>query len=754
MAAVDDRQSARSELMRERARDLNENAISGRAFGGLTVVNRRHLTVVSGIDCLDGACTYVLCAKSSWGRGWAYVQDMGYHADLLANPELLTARSSPSEPITALDGRYGAILPHAPAIITTPNASWLPLPPRAATQIVQRRADFRYGPEDPILFPQMAVYEAPHLPCILRYRPPSDLGSELDSLWVDPMPVIDWVEDLTFRRGFGRASTIFSSRLVSGFAYLRSCFETGSLNAGIMAIYNTEAAKLSLISANLRFLHQPFGRFSLLLRDYQRTALELLAIYAYHTIVEPARRGVTSLLTEKPDLHDDFMGCITYDLALVNLYMRVGVPVWLIRPTEDLGSVRVDELRTLMDPRYSTVTAICPQFPDVLWEGDASSNEKYACLRRAAERSQGNFRSPMTMPFFAVARPTVPLPSASTSTRPTASRAKGKGKGNTVTKKLVYPVHALLPPISPAWLAAAESIDEESYACSEKPAEQYFLPQPQMFTNVGQPAKSLEMLQKWLRIRPVAIGVAQSNSPHVMSHQAWREWINACVVRLPDVKDMSRHGWRHQAWKEEVDKLVTAAETEMTVELLEVGMWNGRPLTSTTTENGKRDVLEIVWEANELAFRMELASLCLHLCRPEHVDSRKFMQAVSLCFPLGDAPLGLVDLGQANQGLADPDWWSRARFVYALKKVMDLWRISSPYPAPDSDVQFGKTGFTREEMEAFTATIFAHYIGNFFQVFGRPPRLPMNLPFQPQTSWVPPVYVNQRGKADRWVPRL
>ncbi|KAF9024503.1 hypothetical protein BDZ89DRAFT_1186874 [Hymenopellis radicata] len=201
---------------------------------------------------------------------------------------------------------------------------------------------------------------------------------------------------------------------------------------------------------------------------------------------------------------------------------------------------------------------------------------------------------------------------------------------------------------------------------------------------------------------------------------------------------------------EEVDKLVTAAETEMTVELLEVGMWNGRPLTSTTTENGKRDVLEIVWEANELAFRMELASLCLHLCRPEHVDSRKFMQAVSLCFPLGDAPLGLVDLGQANQGLADPDWWSRARFVYALKKVMDLWRISSPYPAPDSDVQFGKTGFTREEMEAFTATIFAHYIGNFFQVFGRPPRLPMNLPFEPQTSWVPPVYFNQRGKADRW----
>ncbi|KAF9020503.1 hypothetical protein BDZ89DRAFT_1138601 [Hymenopellis radicata] len=392
---------------------------------------------------------------------------MGYHTDLLANLELLIARSAPSEPITTLDGRYGAILPHAPAIITTPNASWLPLPPRAANQIVQRRADFRYGPEDPILFPQMAVYDAPHLPCILRCRPTSDLGSELDSLWVDPMPVIDWVEDLTFRRGFGRASTIFSSRLVSGFTYhrncfetdslnagimaiYRNCFETDSLNAGIMAIYNTEAAKLSLIFANLRFLHQPFGRFSLLLRDYQRTALELLAIYAYHTIVEPARYGITSLLTEKTRLTRQFHG------------------VHHLRPCPHLGSVRVDELRTLRDPRYSTVTAICPQFPDVLWEGDASLNAKYTCLRRAAERSQGNFRSPITMPFFAVARPTVPLPSASTSTRPTASHAKGKGKGNTVTKKLVYPVHALLPPISPAWLAAAESIDEESYACSEK----------------------------------------------------------------------------------------------------------------------------------------------------------------------------------------------------------------------------------------------------------------------------------------------
>ncbi|KAF9008133.1 hypothetical protein BDZ89DRAFT_1144323 [Hymenopellis radicata] len=469
---------------------------------------------------------------------------------------------------------------------------------------------------NPILFPQMAVYDAPHLPCILRCRPISDLGSELDSLWVDPMPVIDWIG--------------------LRFAYLRNCFETGSLNAGIMAIYNTEAAKLSLISANLRFFinHLAASPYS------SATTSALPWSSSRYTPITPSSSlqeyGITSLLTEKPDLHDDFMGCITYDLALVNLYMRVGVPVWLIRSTEDLGA---------------TVTAICPQFPDVLWEGDASSNEKYASLRRAAERSQGNFRSPMTMPFFAVARPTIPLP--------------------------VLRLRLVLLPHAPK--ARARAIP-------------YFLPQPQMFTNVGQPAKSLEMLQKWLRIRPVAIGVAQSNSPHVMSHQAWREWINACVVRLPDVKDMSRHGWRHQAWKEEVDKLVTAAETEMTVELLEVGMWNGRPLTSTTTENGKHDVLEIVWEANELAFRMELASLCLHLCRPEHVDSRKFMQAVSLCFPLGDAPLGLVDLGQANQGLADPDWWSRARFVYALKKVMDLWRISSPYPAPDSDVQFGKTG--------------------------------------------------------------
>ncbi|KAF9025943.1 hypothetical protein BDZ89DRAFT_1040266 [Hymenopellis radicata] len=374
-----------------------------------------------------------------------------------------------------------------------------------------------------------------------------------------------------------------------------------------MAIYNTEATKLSLISTNLRFLYQPFGRFSLLLCDYQCTALELVAIYAYHTIVEW---------------------------------------FWLIRPTKDLGSVHMDELRTLMDPQNST-------------EEDASSNEKYACLRRVAERSQGNFRSPMTMPFFAIARPTIPLPSASTSTCPTASRAKGKGKGNTTAN--VYQ----------CWAAG------------------------EITGNASEVAKDMACCDR--------CGSVELPARHVASGVAG---VDQHMRGAADVKDMTRHRWRHQAWKEEVDKLVTAAETEITVELLEVGMWNGRPLTSTTTENGKHDVLEIVWEANELAFRMEL----------EHVDSRKFMQAVSLCFPLGDAPLGLVDLGQANQELADPDWWSRAQFVYALKKVMDLWRISSPYPAPDSDVQFGKTGFTREEIEAFTAIIFAHYIGNFFQV--------------------------------------
>ncbi|KAF8904938.1 hypothetical protein CPB85DRAFT_1437579 [Mucidula mucida] len=143
----------------------------------------------------------------------------------------------------------------------------------------------------------------------------------------------------------------------------------------------------------------------------------------------------------------------------------------------------------------------------------------------------------------------------------------------------------------------------------------------------------------------------------------------------------------------------------------------------------------------------------MHLCRPETLQSQIFWDSICHCFPLGDASLGFVDPGHVNQGLANIDWWKRAEFVYTLKRVTDLWKVDSLVDEAEADREFERQGFTPEEMESFTSTIFKHYIGNFFQVFGRPPWLPMNLPFQPETTLVLPAVYDRRVGDDKWLPR-
>ncbi|KAF8900581.1 hypothetical protein CPB85DRAFT_1325484, partial [Mucidula mucida] len=95
---------------------------------------------------------------------------------------------------------------------------------------------------------------------------------------------------------------------------------------------------------------------------------------------------------------------------------------------------------------------------------------------------------------------------------------------------MIYPVHTLLPPISPTWLSVAEALDEKHFACTGKPREQYFFPVPQLFTNVGLPSKTQTYLGNWLRLQTIVIGVAQLSTPYVMSHQAWRRWLEFCEL--------------------------------------------------------------------------------------------------------------------------------------------------------------------------------------------------------------------------------
>lgn len=85
--------------------------------------------------------------------------------------------------MTGIDGNVAGIW--GDAIITTPNQSFVPEVPLRCSVSVHLRRDFRFGPDDPTLWPQAYLKKFPHLGCICRK--PFDKLDELGMMWWDPL---------------------------------------------------------------------------------------------------------------------------------------------------------------------------------------------------------------------------------------------------------------------------------------------------------------------------------------------------------------------------------------------------------------------------------------------------------------------------------------------------------------------------------------------------------------------------------------
>ncbi|KAK7025383.1 hypothetical protein VNI00_016019 [Paramarasmius palmivorus] len=81
--------------------------------------------------------------------------------------------------------------------ITSPNDFHIPEPPVGSTRDLYRRADGRYGLDDPIQHPQPFNSRSPYLPCIPA-RPLNDVypfWTDISSLWKVDTPSLGVYED-------------------------------------------------------------------------------------------------------------------------------------------------------------------------------------------------------------------------------------------------------------------------------------------------------------------------------------------------------------------------------------------------------------------------------------------------------------------------------------------------------------------------------------------------------------------------------
>ncbi|PPQ83967.1 hypothetical protein CVT24_008299 [Panaeolus cyanescens] len=248
---------------------------------------------------------------------------------IMANPSksILLAHRNPTAPLTAYDGKVGALI--GKYIYTTPNETFIPHPP-IGNRHVRVREDYRFGPDDHTLWPQPYSSTYPHLGAIPRR--PEDVHNALSIMWYDPLqadfdPVEGGIVD-----GIGKLNpTLLASKIEPLVQSLQNRFDQwyasipGDKPVKKFVGVLERAMHYTLIRLKAHIATWHHIRFSL--TELQRYYLELLGCLNYLEIYKPHMDSQQSSL---PPLAN-CLGVYTNQVRVVEEFVAAGLPVWFTR---------------------------------------------------------------------------------------------------------------------------------------------------------------------------------------------------------------------------------------------------------------------------------------------------------------------------------------------------------------------------------------------------------------------------------------
>ena len=331
---------------------------------------------------------------------------------------------------TSLDARVGGVSRSYPFVITSANAEYIPAPFLGNTQSVYLRADYRYGPEDHIQWPQTFIPEYGHHLCIERRNDEGPLAG----LWSTPSKEFDFQIDHAVAHGIGLLSSRFFAEVQT--AVQEACDEHAGFNAPADSVlFNRYRAVLAYFETSLQHTPLPYLRTLLILRLYQRTALELRAYQCYMKDVWPILADKVSLPTRPIPAKTQWMGAFTSHSGVAHKLFMSGCPVWLIREAKHARSFRCLKVLPLQEPGEHGIILHEHErrhgrFPPI-FDGSPSSRDKYHRMHMWTSNHAVTFEDPYVRSLSLAPRPTGPLPLPSTSSRPVqlgSSSSQRKGK--------------------------------------------------------------------------------------------------------------------------------------------------------------------------------------------------------------------------------------------------------------------------------------------------------------------------------------
>jgi hypothetical protein len=327
-------------------------------------------------------------------------------------------------------------------VCTTPNQTRIFLPSFQKSE-VKLRADIRYGPDDPMLWPQPWVDLYCHLGAIPRK--PDDPNDRLSIMWWDPTLDDFKSSGGSLVDGLGELSGSKLLSLQSRMSNMEDRIEDHK-----RAFPNTNSLLLLLARAmqdafaRLHSLKTTLTEMRVGVAEFQRYYLELYGCLDYLEIYKPRMEGL------KPPAESvaNCMGTITNVPSTVQDFYTAGLPVWFLRPSTVWDSpVRCNILETVtpLDPGdVLCVSEHYPPFPAIFYGSATDPKRHGACY--AHSRKWLVFKDPfgdltsqsiqfcltyLLTTFKGTMSSTVPassgksaLPSQSTSSSPPASSSQ------------------------------------------------------------------------------------------------------------------------------------------------------------------------------------------------------------------------------------------------------------------------------------------------------------------------------------------
>ncbi|KAF8803443.1 hypothetical protein BYT27DRAFT_7260182 [Phlegmacium glaucopus] len=576
---------------------------------------------------------------------------------------------------------------------------------------VYLRSDFRYGPDDPTLWPQPYLLEYPHLGTIPRR--PEDSNDSLSIMWWNPTRedfrpldngVLDGLGQLSISK-YWMFEGMMKEMQERIFEYRKKCHPNPP-NSLLLLL----ATAMSSACICIGSLKSAFGQMRFNVTEFQHYYLKIRALLDYLEIYKPRMDGLQPAATTVANC----IGAFTNTLRVAQYFFTAGLPVWVIRPWKT-GPFPYNILAVV--PPLNPADSLCisqhePPFP-VIFRGFMNTCEKHDTLHTYS-RTWLVFKDPFQDdPASKDLGPTT--------SKPQTIQSAGRDKFSPLDSSLSpFPISA--------WSAALRDVDQSpSHLVEISKASTHFghyvFPDPGLFVTPANHEKKARFVESWLQAREAWLMHVANEASLAMSSQNWRDFLSTDLSNTQEKGDTKAAKRRQQILNMLTPKSDFFLEIKTRSTLGEPLIWQGKRYLPGELP-AEHIVREILWELYQLNFAYEFLSLdrraCIDLDMQDNSQLIKRQAMISQCFPID--PFKRINLLDHNCGLAATNLDERLPFVLALVRVMQSWKGNKPpifALATKSHHEISECHATELEQAATK-----YYCQQFFNHFGRAAQVP------------------------------